>query len=414
MSVTYKNKKFKVKNVKNSGLYLDLRKKKIDDISQIKGLDNFSDLVSLNLDENQITEITGLSSLKNLRVLSLSDNKITEIKGLENLINLKVLNLKRNQINEISGLENLSNLEQIDLSNNNISELKGLENLSKLNLLLIFQNSVFDWIQAELGKFRLAKTAVKYCALKTGKIHFKLEEVEKFQILKKEEISTFVQEKDYYKVMKVLQEVYNEVKLSDNTLYYKFLGEFLWKFPQLFEKKKFVNEYMTNISFLFSDKQGFEMETYVINNYCTYENEEVVTSFFGKIKSHNMVYKGRIHTTNFRIFAFGRKEEDTRKFIPLPFAGLVQDVVRMSVKADGKMIMGKYGRAGEMPGFGYQLPLINIVKKEVEDEYLDIQCKIGYTKFKMKIYPKQLKNENEHELTKRIKHLSSILPQVEN
>ena len=74
MSVTYKNKKFKVKSVKNSGLYLDLRKKKIADISQINGVDNFSDLFSLYLDENQINEITGLENLRNLHFLSLSDN----------------------------------------------------------------------------------------------------------------------------------------------------------------------------------------------------------------------------------------------------------------------------------------------------------------------------------------------------
>ena len=266
MSVTYKGKKFKVKKVKGSGLHLNLKKKKIEDISQISGLDELSDLVLLDLSENQITEISGLSNLKDLRVLSLSDNKITEIKGLENLINLKVLDLRRNQISEIKRLGNLTNLEQLTLSHNNISELKGLEDLTNLSFLALRYNPLFDWIEEELGFFSLAKTAVKYCARKTGKDRFNLEKVEKFLILKKEEISTLVQKEEYYKVMKILKEVYNEVKIDDSTLYYKFFGEFLWKFPHLFEKKKFVNEYMLELGYIFSDKQGFQMETYVINN----------------------------------------------------------------------------------------------------------------------------------------------------
>lgn len=414
MSVEYKGKKFKVKSVKGSGLHLEIKGKKIEDISLIERLEEFPHLVSLNLAENQITEISGLSDLKSLRSLNLADNEITEIKGLENLIKLKNLNLEQNQISEIRGLENLENLNYLGLSYNNISELKGLENLTNLDTLYLFHNPVIDWIREDIGSFQLAKSAVKYCARKTGKTQFNLEEVDKFLSAKKQEISNAVQEKKYYELMKLLREVHNEVKIDDSTMYYKFFGEFLLEYPNLFEKKKFINEYMSEIDYIVSPKQGFNMETYVINNYCTYENEEIITSFYGKIKSHSMIYKGRIHITNFRIFTFGRKEEDNRKFIPIPFAGIVQDIVRMSVKSDGKMIMGKYGRAGKMPGFGYQLPLINIIKKEVEDEFLDVQCKITGTKFKMKIYPKQLKDENEHELSERIRHLSSILPQVEN
>lgn len=414
MSVEYKGKKFKVKNVKGSGLHLEIRGKKIENISLIERLDQFPNLVSLNLAENQITEISGLSDLKALRSLNLSDNKITEIKGLENLINLKTLILERNQISEIKGLENLENLNHLSLSNNNISELKGLENLTNLDTLYMFRNPIFDWIREDIGSFQLAKSAVKYCARKTGKAQFKLEEVDKLLSVKKQEISNAVQEKKYHELMKLLRELHNELKIDDPNMYYKTIGEFLLEYPNLFEQKKFIREYMAEIDYIVSPKQGFNMETYVINNYCTYENEETIISFYGQIKSHSMIYKGRIHITNFRIFVFGRKEEDNRKFIPLPFAGIVQDIVRMSVKSDGKMIMGKYGRAGKMPSFGYQLPLINLVKKEVEDEFLDIQCKISGTKFKMKIYPKQLKDENEHELSERIRHLASILPQVEN
>lgn len=421
MFVTYRGKKFKVKSVKGSGLHLNLRKKKVDDISQIMGLDELTDLVFLDLSENQITEITGLSNLKNLRELSLSYNRITEIKGLENLVNLKILRLERNQINEISGLENLVNLGHLGLSNNNITELKGLENLLNLNSLYLFHNPVFDWIKVELGSFRLAKTAVKFCSRKSGKELFNLEEVEQFLNLKKEEISTLVQEKEYFKVMKILKEVFNEVKIDNSTLFYKFFGEFLWKFPQLFEKKKFVNEYMQELRYVFSEKQGFQMETYVINNYCTYQDEEVLRSFYGKIYSHKMIYEGRIHITNYRIFLFGSKEEVAQggpSFFRVTgiFTAIIsfteasiRTAIRSSIKKQGKQMMSKYGNSEEIPSFGYQFPIVNIVKKEVNKGFLAIRCNIGGNSFEMNLIPTQLKDESENELSERIKHISSIL-----
>ena len=410
MSAMYKGKKFKVKNVKGSGMHLNLRGKKIEDITEISGLDELSDLVLLNLYENKITEISGLSNLKNLISLSISDNNITEIKGLENLINLKNLNLERNQISEIKGLENLENLNHLSLSNNNITELKGLENLSNLNNFYLFSNPIFDWIREDIGSFRLAQTAVKYCARKVGKDQFNLEEIEQFLTIKNEEITTAVQAKKYHDVTEILRKVYNEVKLDDPTLYYKFFGEFLWKFPKLFENKKFIIEYMAEINYIVTDKQGFQMETYIINNYCTYEGEEVLTSFFGKIEAYNMDYEGRIHLTNFRIFLFGRKD-DVNKPIFVPFGGLIVQIVRDVMKSEGKRMMSKYGRGEDLPGFGYQFPLINVDKKDIDDIHLKIRCKVGSSNFKMKISPKQFKNENEKELSERIKHLASIIPE---
>jgi len=438
MSVTYRGKKFKVKKVKGSGLHLNLRKKKIEDISQISGLDEHSDLVSLNLDENQITEITGLSNLRDLRVLSLSDNqiieitglsnlrnlrvlslsnnKIAEIKGLENLINLKELDLRKNQISEIKGLDNLMNLDKLILSRNNISELKGLESLVNLSFLGLHYNPVFDWIEEDLGIFGLAKTAVKYCARKTGKNRFNLEEVEIFLTLKKEEISTAVQKKEYYKVMKILREAHDEVKLDDRSLYYNFFGEFLWDYPQIFEKKSFLNEYYPDLKFFLTEKKVVQMETYVINKYCTYENEEVLTSFYGKLFSHKMVYTGRIHFTNFRVFVFGTKEEQSQSGpfiigsnIPSLIESIIRGSIRKHIKKKGRELMSKYGGAGDIPSFGYQFPLIN-AKKVARKNNLGITCNLDNHQFDMGICPAQLNNENEQELSERIKYLAAIIP----
>jgi hypothetical protein len=86
-----------------------------------------------------------------LRELWLSNNNITEIKGLENLTNLHALWFENNQVTELKGLENLTNLITIYLRNNKIAELKGLYNLNKLIWLDLYENPVYEWTVKEFG-----------------------------------------------------------------------------------------------------------------------------------------------------------------------------------------------------------------------------------------------------------------------
>jgi len=135
--VTIKGKKWYVYDSE-----LDLYESGIGDISEIKGLENLTNLQLLQLQENGIEEIKGLENLTNLKRLYLLDNSITEIKGLENLTNLEVLNLSSNEIKVIKGLENLTELRVLRLRWNNISKIKGLENLTKLETLCLGDNKI--------------------------------------------------------------------------------------------------------------------------------------------------------------------------------------------------------------------------------------------------------------------------------
>ncbi len=144
MSVEYKGKVYKVKKRKDGNLLLNLYKKKIDDITEIKGLEDLKNLETLYLENNNISEIKGLENLKNLTYLNLKNNNISEIKGLENLKNLECLYLRNNNIIEIEGLENITNLKNLDLRNNNISEIKGLENLKNLEDLDLRNNNIAE------------------------------------------------------------------------------------------------------------------------------------------------------------------------------------------------------------------------------------------------------------------------------
>ena len=90
---TVRGKNYEVKKGK-----LEIRFKKIKDITEIQGLGNLTNIQELIIDHNKIKEIRGLENLAQLRVLDLRFNEITELKGLEYLTNLQKIYLKGNPI----------------------------------------------------------------------------------------------------------------------------------------------------------------------------------------------------------------------------------------------------------------------------------------------------------------------------
>lgn len=424
MSVTYKGKKYKAKMKKGVGNELNLQKKNIDDITQIVGLDKVPDLVSLNLDNNFISEIKGLSTLKDLRSLSLANNniakieglenlkllerlklennQIVEIMGLENLINLKEIDLEKNQISELKGLENLEKLTYLNLCENRISELKGLENLQNLVTLKILSNPVYSWIRENLILSPITILAVKYCARQTGKEMLNLEQVQKFYSQIKQEISE--NSLDLWIKLKL---AYFEVKLDDPRIFYDFFGEIITEFPQLLESKKnfwrkpFMDGYHRFTDSLI-EKERYEMDKYVIDKFCTFENEKILISFYGKIFHLNVWYEGRIHLTDRRIFLIGNWRVQMA----------ASKLERYSLQRDIN-VMSKYQAVltGNLPSFGHQFPLSNLVGiargKVGKDQVLSIGIMLQNRRIGIQIFPAPLKNEDEDELIERIKFIEA-------
>ncbi len=136
----------------------------IENMSEIKGLENLVNLEELYLGGNEITEIKNLNNLINLHSLRLGGNKISEIKGLDALTNLESLRLSGNKISEIKGLETLTNLSSLKLNSNNITEIKGLGNLKNLFNLRLKGNPIRE--DEFFLLFRSAQEVVKYCQKK--------------------------------------------------------------------------------------------------------------------------------------------------------------------------------------------------------------------------------------------------------
>lgn len=105
-------------------------------------LDNDGNVIALNLGRNAITEIKGFENFTELVNLVLYENKITKIEGLEKLVKLRFLCLEYNQIDKIEGLDQNHNLYELLLHSNKISKIENIQHLKKLQNLYLFSNHI--------------------------------------------------------------------------------------------------------------------------------------------------------------------------------------------------------------------------------------------------------------------------------
>jgi hypothetical protein len=131
----YKFHKQKGKFKPINDTFIDLRDKRLSDISD---LSERTAAVELILSNNRITDISPLTALTDLKRLYLDHNKIADLSPLGEMPNLEYLVLSYNQIEDISPLYGLTNLRNLKLKGNTISEAQTEEIKSVLRECQIY------------------------------------------------------------------------------------------------------------------------------------------------------------------------------------------------------------------------------------------------------------------------------------
>ena len=161
-----------------------------ENIADISGIENLTNLNTLNLnvwsinDFEALSELTNLTTLRvtgkgyysnfdpnslksltNLTTLSLTNNYwMYSLESLTGLTNLTTLDLSNNHINDIDALKGLDKLTTLDLSNNNISNIDALKKLTKLTTLDLSNNPISK------SDITLLKSTLHGCDIKSENI----------------------------------------------------------------------------------------------------------------------------------------------------------------------------------------------------------------------------------------------------
>ncbi|MCD8511789.1 MAG: CotH kinase family protein [Bacillus sp. (in: Bacteria)] len=121
---------------------LSLRNQGITDLT---GLEYFTELQELDLRDNKITELASLAQLAQLTTLNVRGNLIEDITPLQQLTSLERLNVRENLITDINPLKELPLLVDINLRYNQISDVSPLQELESLTeRLYINGNPIVD------------------------------------------------------------------------------------------------------------------------------------------------------------------------------------------------------------------------------------------------------------------------------
>lgn len=115
-------------------------------ITDISGLEYFTNLESLDLSFHAITNISPLAGLTKLTFLSLGGNPVIDIAPLAALTNLHVLRLSNCAAQEYSPIEALVNLEFLMLDNSTIADVTPLLSLENLDYLFLVNSRVVNYL----------------------------------------------------------------------------------------------------------------------------------------------------------------------------------------------------------------------------------------------------------------------------
>ena len=95
-------------------------------IRDLTGLEDATQLMRLSLDGNEIVDVSPLSNLTQLTTLWLDGNEIVDVSPLSNLTQLTTLWLNDNSIEDITPLVGLVNLKELRLAENPIQDMSSL------------------------------------------------------------------------------------------------------------------------------------------------------------------------------------------------------------------------------------------------------------------------------------------------
>ncbi len=98
------------------------------------------DLTKLDASGSEITDLTGLEYFTNLKTLYLGNNELVKLTALTKLTNLRTLKLNNSELKDLTAIKGLTSLTYLDISENYIKDFGPLKNFIRLTTLYLEDN----------------------------------------------------------------------------------------------------------------------------------------------------------------------------------------------------------------------------------------------------------------------------------
>ncbi|MBK7939799.1 MAG: leucine-rich repeat domain-containing protein [Lewinellaceae bacterium] len=114
------------------------------EISDLRPLENLTNLQQLSVSNTRISDLGPLENLVNLQQLSVANTPVSNLEPLKNLSKLRILSVSNTMVSDLEPLKELRELRILSIFNTPVSDIGPLENLVNLQQLFIFNTQVFD------------------------------------------------------------------------------------------------------------------------------------------------------------------------------------------------------------------------------------------------------------------------------
>ncbi len=133
------------------------------DIINADGIQFFTNLKVIDLNNNNLTHVDELVDLPLLKELTIEENELVELPDFSNSTSIKKIIARNNFITTSPSLP--TQLQYLDLSQNNLTLLSGLSNLTELEYLLVFRNTDLKELPSLVGLSKLRELSCYLCGL---------------------------------------------------------------------------------------------------------------------------------------------------------------------------------------------------------------------------------------------------------
>lgn len=168
----------------NSIESLDLQGVSGSQITNLNGIENFSNLQELNLSGNTITNMTTVTQLTQLNTLNMSGNNLSSansgvLNTISELTSLTTLNMANTQLDNLNAIKNLNKLENLILSSNTINDFSPISGFTNIAKLDISNNSSFVTIGQIVSLSGIKELNISYTGISSLSGIQYLEQLEK-------------------------------------------------------------------------------------------------------------------------------------------------------------------------------------------------------------------------------------------
>lgn len=204
----------------------------------------------------------------------------------------------------------------------------------------------------------------------------------------KKEVLDFMSKGDYMKPSKLLNATFRSIDKTDIPRFGDLLGELARKYPEMFIEQIYIAfQYQLR---RYKEKEIlYELDKYIIENYCLMEGEILVDSFYGSLReTYNHINNGRIFLTNFRVIASGfpLPTGTTSSIGPQTFSQIKKDMIHGATGAALRKSMNKNIKDLNIIPYGYYYPIHNAyrIKRGKSAVSYKVNMKVYITPGKMK------------------------------